>query len=134
MSNSSQPEDYSITLTDTMYSSSPEPLDTITLTSNNIYTAGSTTIDFNNITLSTGTPSSYSFSGVTSINTFSSIGVNDIRIKLPEEWVDCLPDFQRIESMCKEYPGLKIAFDKFKTTYKLVKDDYDTPKDERPKP
>lgn len=117
-----------------MYSSSPESLDTITLTSNNIYTAGSTTIDFNNITISTGGPSSYSFSGVTSINTFSSIGVNDIRIKLPEEWVDCLPDFQRIESMCKEYPGLKIAFDKFKTTYKLVKDDYDTPKDKRPKP
>jgi hypothetical protein len=130
MSNSSQPEDYSITLTDTLTGTT---FSNVTL-NNSIYTAGSTTIDFNNITLSTGTPSSYSFSGVTSINAFNTVSVNDIRIKLPEEWVDCLPDFQRIESMCKEYPGLKIAFDKFKTTYKLVKDDYDTPKDKRPKP
>jgi len=36
--------------------------------------------------------------------------------------------------MCDEYPGLKIAFEKFKTTYKLVKDDYDTPKDKRKTP
>lgn len=130
MSNSSQPEDYSITLTDTLTGTT---FSNVTL-NNSIYTAGSTTIDFNNITISTGGPSSYSFSGVTSINAFNTVSVNDIRIKLPEEWVDCLPDFQRIESMCKEYPGLKIAFDKFKTTYKLVKDDYDTPKDKRPKP
>jgi hypothetical protein len=36
--------------------------------------------------------------------------------------------------MCEQYPGLKIAFEKFKTTYYLVKDDYDTPEDKRPKP
>lgn len=128
MSTSSQPEDYSITLTDTLTGTT---FSTVTL-NNSIYTAGSTSIDFSNVTLTssiTSTPVSYSFSG---LNTISSI--SDIKIKLPEEWVDCLPDFQRIESMCKEYPGLKIAFDKFKTTYKLVKDDYDTPKDKRPKP
>ena len=48
-----------------------------------------------------------------------------------EEFVDCLPDFDRVEKMCKEYPGLAIAFEKFKTVYKLVKDDYDTPKDKK---
>jgi hypothetical protein len=46
-----------------------------------------------------------------------------------EEFVDCLPDFDRVKAMCEQYPGLKIAYEKFVTTYKLVKDDYDSPKD-----
>jgi hypothetical protein len=46
-----------------------------------------------------------------------------------EEFVDCLPDFDRVKSMCERYPGLKIAYEKFVTTYKLVKDDYDSTKD-----
>ena len=46
-----------------------------------------------------------------------------------EEFVDCLPDFERVKAMCEQYPGLKIAYEKFVTTYKLVKDDYDSPKD-----
>jgi hypothetical protein len=50
------------------------------------------------------------------------------------EWVDGFPEWERIQGMCNEYPGLKIAFEKFKTTYKLVKDDYDTPKDKRKTP
>ena len=50
------------------------------------------------------------------------------------DWVDQFPDFNKIQKMCEEYPGLKIAFEKFKTTYKLVRDHYDTPKDQRPKP
>jgi hypothetical protein len=51
-----------------------------------------------------------------------------------EEFVDCLPNISRINDMCKQYPGLQIAFEKFKTVYKLVKDDYDTPEDKRTKP
>jgi hypothetical protein len=51
-----------------------------------------------------------------------------------EEFVDCMPDVNRIQKMCKEYPGLAIAFEKFKTVYSLVKDHYDTPEDQRPKP
>jgi hypothetical protein len=51
-----------------------------------------------------------------------------------EEFINCFPTWDRIQDMCKEYPGLKIAYEKFVTTYKLVKDDYDTPKDQRPKP
>jgi len=46
-----------------------------------------------------------------------------------EEFVDCLPDIGRVQAMCDQYPGLKIAYEKFVTTYKLVKDDYDSPKD-----
>jgi hypothetical protein len=46
-----------------------------------------------------------------------------------DEFVDCFPDFDRIKKMCEQYPGLKIAYEKFVTTYKLVKDDYDSSKD-----
>ena len=53
---------------------------------------------------------------------------------MPQEFIDCFPEWSRVEKMCEEYPGLKIAFEKFKTTYKLVRDDYDTPKDKRLKP
>jgi len=67
--------------------------------------------------------------------TIGGIGIDtsSFAINLPQEWVDCFPDFKRIEKMCEEYPGLKIAYEKFVTTYKLVTDHYDTPKDKRPK-
>jgi len=63
-----------------------------------------------------------------------TIGGDEWIWKSPEEFVDCFPEWARIEQMCKEYPGLKIAFEKFKTTYHLVKDHYDTPEDQRPRP
>jgi len=43
------------------------------------------------------------------------------------EWVDCFPEWHRVEDMCKKYPGLEIAFRNFQTVYQLVKDDYDNP-------
>ena len=87
-------------------------------------------------------PSSYStlnttqISGLTTaqLGSITSIDTSAFTINFPEEWVNCFPEFKRIEKMCEEYPGLKIAYDKFKTTYKLVADHYDTPKDKRPKP
>jgi hypothetical protein len=78
-----------------------------------------------------GTGGGYSNIGTVSIsNTDTEYTINWGN----EEWVNSFPEWDRIEEMCKEYPGLKIAFEKFKTTYKLVKDDYDTPKDKRKKP
>ena len=47
-----------------------------------------------------------------------------------KEFVDSFPDWQRIQDMCKKYPGLEIALRNFLTVYTLVKDDYDNPKDE----
>ena len=77
-------------------------------------------------------PSTYTIS--TSTNTCIS-GIGTISgIFYGEDWVDKFPEFDKIQKMCEEYPGLKIAFEKFKTTYKLVRDHYDTPKDQRPKP
>jgi len=48
-----------------------------------------------------------------------------------EEWIDSFPDWQRVQDMCKKYPGLEIALRNFQTVYTLVKDDYDNPKDEK---
>ena len=108
--------------------------DTITITGsdNNFYGSGST-ITFTNspsyISTTTCIPSStwcHTISGISSID--------NIKIFMPQEFIDCFPEWSRVEKMCEEYPGLKIAFEKFKTTYKLVRDDYDTPKDKRLKP
>ena len=35
------------------------------------------------------------------------------------------PDWDSVQQMCQKYPGLKIAFEKFKTSYYLVKDDWE---------
>jgi len=135
----SQPTSYSTTSSDTITISS---LDTIDLNS-------ITTIDTNSI--STSYPSyTYSSNYVGSISISStiptlttaqistlnniSIDTSSFKINLPEEWVDTFPDFNRVQKMCEEYPGLKIALEKFKTVYKLVKDHYDTPEDKRPRP
>lgn len=37
---------------------------------------------------------------------------------------DCMPDADRINDMCKEYPALAKAYENFKTVYKLVEQDY----------
>ena len=69
-----------------------------------------------------------------SIDTITISNLNDFNWMAPTEWVNGFPDWGRIEKMCNEYPALKIAFEKFKTTYKLVQDDYDTPPEKRIKP
>jgi len=40
------------------------------------------------------------------------------------EWKDCFPDFNTVEKMCEEYPGLAKAFENFKTVYKMVEQDW----------
>lgn len=98
-------------------------IDTITLTSgtgaygsSGIYTISPSTTSY---TYSTG---SYSGGTITLDNIQSSF-------EFPEEWRNSFPDWSRVQDMCEKYPGLKIAFDNFKTFYQLVKDDYDNPKD-----
>ena len=103
------------------------------------------TIDLSDTDISTVTNSIYSYdttSTMSTITTFTpstsyvtigsgidtmSIDTNSFTFNLPEEWVDCFPEWGRVEDMCKKYPGLEIAFRNFQTVYKLVKDDYDNP-------
>lgn len=109
MTTSSAPLSYSITLSDT-------------ITLSNTYILSDTS------TITSGTGSSYS------VGSGYTIDPATFTWEKPKEFVDALPDINRIEAMCKQYPGLKIAYEKFVTTYKLVKDDYDTPEDQRPRP
>lgn len=127
---------------------SSNSVDTITLTdtitlgntsSSYYYTGAGVGGSSGTITLTSGTGASgstYSIGGAGS-GGFAGITAQDIGTfnwNLNEEFVTCLPDLERVKKMCEEYPGLKIAYEKFVTTYKLVRDDYDTPKDKRPKP
>jgi len=98
---------------------------------------GATGSSMDTITL-TGGSSTYTISGGTGAGfiaqDITSINGSEFTWKMPEEFVDAFPDYDRIQDMCKQYPGLKIAYEKFVTTYKLIRDDYDTPEDQRPKP
>jgi hypothetical protein len=152
MNNSSVQTDYSITSNDigiTAQDVGSISLDTITIdtsawnmssgsASSYYYTGSGIGGSSNTITISNGGSSSTigsvgTSSGTINIGSISGAGTG-FNWNVTEEFVDCLPDFNRLKAMCEEYPGLKIAYEKFVTTYKLVKDDYDTPKDKRPKP
>ena len=132
MSNSSAPSVYSITSSDTITLSPTSTVDTFTIDTSSI-TGGyhNTTIVNSIYYTSPVTISSLTTAQITGISAFDTSAFS---FKIPEEWEDKFPDFDRIQKMCKEYPGLRIAFDKFKTTYLLVKNHYDTPEDQRPLP
>ena len=108
--------------------------DTITISSGSsyYYTAGVGGIGTIAISGS-GSAGGYTIASGSTV-TPNDVNTTSFNWKMPEEFIDAFPDYDRVEKMCKEYPGLAIAFEKFKTVYKLVKDDYDTPKDKRPKP
>jgi len=136
MSNSSQQDSYSITLSDDVLDLSS--LDTVTITGAGASGTSNTVV----LDLSGGSNTAFGYN----TGSFTTTGISNVAIgsltasditfnwASTEEWKDGFPDWDRIQKMCDQYPGLKIAFEKFKTTYKLVKDDYDTPQDKRTKP
>lgn len=131
MSNSSPPLDYTITSSST---GDTFTIDLSTLTMNSTSVTGSTYY-YNSGTNGTGYTIGNGQPTMT-ITSGGNIGIGatgtaSIFNWKSEEFVDCFPDFNRIEKMCEQYPGLKIAFEKFKTVYTLVKDDYDSPKDKK---
>jgi len=102
--------------------------------SNNITTGYSDTITLTgaaaNHTLLTASPnyclaplSTSQIYTLTNIQSQASFnwGLNEL------DWQQRFPDWARVQDMCNKYPGLKIAFDNFKTFYEMVKDDYDNP-------
>jgi hypothetical protein len=122
MTTSSVLTNYSITSTDTITISN-------STSDSYYYTTGAGMGGSNSGTITISNGGSGSSSGFTIGGAGSGFSWS-----VPEEWDGCFPDWNRIQTMCDEYPALKIAFDKFKTTYKLVKDHYDTPEDQRPLP
>lgn len=123
MTTTSQPEDYLITSSNT-----------ITLTGSSAtttsvsYPSGNYTVSFDpNNQYTTFTSGTGLSDTIVLTGAGMSIDLTNTFNWKQQEFVDCLPDISRVESMCKEYPGLKIAYDRFVTTYRLVKDDYDNP-------
>lgn len=114
-------------------------LDTINITQPTIIGGaggfGGNTGSYSTVTLGgTGASGTYTISnggaGSISIGPITSIDIS----LFPTEWENSFPEWNRIQKMCEEYPGLKIAFEKFKTTYLLVKDDYDAPPNKKIRP
>jgi hypothetical protein len=69
----------------------------------------------------------YTISSGSTVNTnFNFDPINSINIGGLDgvEWVDTLPEIDKVEAMCKEYPGLDKAFENFKTVYKMVEQDW----------
>jgi len=62
-------------------------------------------------------------SGIESFTSFTNL--------YKEEFDGRFPDYEKVLDMCKEYPGLEIAYKKFKEVYKMVKEDYDGKQRER---
>lgn len=144
MNNSSAPPVYSITLDDTTNFSGFTAQEIDTVVSDTItITGASGSSDCIVLDLSGGgSNAAFGYSAITTstgisnvaIGSITTSGLADFDFDLQEEFVHRLPELDRIKKMCEEYPGLKVAYEKFVTTYKLVKDDYDTPKDKRVKP
>ena len=85
-------------------------------------------ININDTMLTTSYDSNvFAFDNITSLD-ISNIRLDDTITTTswtpPVEWTDCFPDFNTVEQMCKEYPGLEKAFENFKTVYKLVEQDW----------
>ena len=134
MSNSSRQQNSSKTSIDDLFTTiGATGSDTFTITlPPDVYT--STYIDSSMNVASDGNVYTISSGGG---GTYTSIGGDTITLNTDyqfswgdaEEFIDSFPDWQRIQDMCKKYPGLEIALRNFQTVYTLVKDDYDNPKD-----
>lgn len=92
------------------------------------------TYDANTMSTITLSPSVYSVTGAVGAGSYSTNTINTVSIdsnaftwNLPEEWVGCFPDWDRVKDMCEKYPAMEIALRNFQTVYQLVKDDYDNP-------
>jgi hypothetical protein len=92
-------------------------------------TANTVTID-NSMFSGSYTIASGSISTISPLDTvtISSLDSSNWSFNLPIEWVDSFPSYSEVEKMCKEYPALKIAFEKFKQTYSMVEDDWEAKK------
>jgi len=83
------------------------------------------------ITLPSGSIYTYSPSistlTTTSIPSLTINDINPVSFTWGKDFVDKFPEWDRIKSMCDQYPSLEIALRNFETIYQLVKDDYDNP-------
>ena len=103
----------------------------ITSTPYTISTMASDTITFPYTNSNSGTFTINSGSGYGTISSSSSIydsihsdWFTQTLVPFSNSW----PDYVDFQKMAKEYPGLEIAYEKLKTTYKLCIDDWEEQK------
>ena len=134
MNNSSPEPIYTITLDDDKDISSLNGTTDITisswssanipaLTSADIITLTNSGSNYNSNPVTIGQIGTVDLSGIESFTSFTNL--------YKEEFDGRFPDYDRVMEMCKEYPGLEIAYRKFKEVYKMVKEDYDGKQRER---
>jgi len=129
MTTSSVPKDYSTILSG----------DTITITGYDYSTLSNIQPLTTDQIVSLGTSNSGMYYTAPSMSTMSTINSGSIStisvdtstwntsFKLPTDWIDSFPSWDKVQDMCKQYPSLEIALRNFQTIYQLVKDDYDNP-------
>jgi len=61
----------------------------------------------------------------------NTIDISNISLNDPVEFEDCMPEVAKIEVMCEDYPGLKKAYENFKTVYKMVYQDWKGRQDDK---
>lgn len=126
MNNSSQEEPYTITL-DEFKTLNYQGLEALTWSSNTWASLTTTSIpaltSADIVTLTGTSYGSFNTSNIETIDINSFTGSNNYWVK--EEFDGRFPDYSRVIDMCKQYPGLEIAYRKFKEVYKMVKEDYD---------
>lgn len=64
------------------------------------------------------------------------ISMDDLTITLndPVEFEDHMPDVAKVEDMCNDYPALAQAYEKFKTIYAMVHQDWKGRQEDDPLP
>lgn len=128
MNNSSQEQNFTIPL-------DKLDLETFTLSSDtwaNLTPTSIPALTSADIITLTGTPygsGSITIGNIETIDIGSFTGSNNYWVK--EDFDGRFPDYDRVQKMCKDYPGLEIAYRKFKEVYKMVKEDYDGKERER---
>lgn len=122
MNNSSQEPIYTITLDDTSQNTGDLTSNTFSWSAENI--PALTTSDIITLTGSPYGSGSITYSNIETID-ISNINIEGFNSFYKEEFDGRFPDYDRVIDMCKEYPGLEIAYRKFKEVYKMVKEDYD---------
>lgn len=125
MNNSSQEEPYTITL-------DKLDLETFTLSSDtwaNLTPTSIPALTSADIITLTGTPYGAGSVTIGNLETFNTGSFTNNWVI--EEFDGRFPDYARVQEMCKQYPGLEIAYRKFKEVYKMVKEDYDGKERER---
>ena len=122
MSNSFQEDLFTVTLNELQPLTS-NPINAFTLSSDmftSLTTASIQALTSADIITLTGT--SY---GTLNTSTIETIDIGSFTGWYKEEFEGRFPDYDRVIDMCKQYPGLEIAYRKFKEVYKMVKEDYD---------